>query len=130
MIVALFVLAYVFFGSHPLLPEVVRWKGASFSKAMTHQWLSTEGVFGIALGVSAGFVFLFVLFGSLLDRTGAGNFFIKLAFALLGHLRGGPATAAVLPSALTGVISGSSLPHVVPTGTFTLPFLNPLGFPP
>src|SRR3546814_18568774 len=69
MIVALFFLAYVFFGSHPLLPEVVRWKGASFSKAMTHQWLSTEGVFGIALGVSAGFVFLFVLFGSLLDRA-------------------------------------------------------------
>src|SRR3546814_12587557 len=88
---------------------------------MTHQWLSTEGVFGIALGVSAGFVFLFVLFGSLLDRAGAGNFFIKLAFALLGHLRGGPAKAAVLSSAMTGVISGSSIANVVTTGTFTIP---------
>src|SRR3546814_661201 len=130
MIVALFFLAYVFFGNHPLLPEVVRWKGASFSKAMTHQWLSTEGVFGIALGVSAGFVFLFVLFGSLLDRAGAGNFFIKLAFALLGHLRGGPAKAAVLSSAMTGVISGSSIANVVTTGTFTIPLMKRVGFSP
>ena len=128
MVVALVFLAYVFFGNHPILPEVVRWKGASFSKAMTHQWLSTEGVFGIALGVSTSFVFLFVLFGSLLDKAGAGNFFIKLAFALLGHLRGGPAKAAVLSSAMTGVISGSSIANVVTTGTFTIPLMKRVGF--
>src|SRR3546814_12584635 len=97
---------------------------------MTHQWLSTEGVFGIALGVSAGFVFLFVLFGSLLDRAGAGNFFIKLAFALLGHLRGGPAKAAVPSSAMTGVISGSSIANVVTTGTFPIPLMKRAGFSP
>src|SRR3546814_20605483 len=108
MIVSLFFLAYVFFGNHPLLPEVVRWKGASFSKAMTHQWLSTEGVFGIALGVSAGFVFLFVLFGSLLDRAGAGHFFIKLPFPLPVHPSARPAKEPVLSSARTAGNSGSS----------------------
>ncbi len=95
-VVALIFLVYVFFGSESFIPDVIRWKGASFSKAMSHMWLTTEGVFGIALGVSASFVFLFVLFGSLLDKAGAGNYFIQIAFSLLGHLRGGPAKAAVV----------------------------------
>ena len=90
--------------------------------------MSTEGVFGIALGVSASFVFLFVLFGSMLDKAGAGNYFIKYAFALLGHLKGGPAKAAVLSSAMTGVISGSSIANVVTTGTFTVPLMRKVGF--
>ena len=77
------------------MPDLIAHKGASLSRAMSHQWLTTEGVFGVALGVSSGFIFLFVLFGSLLDRAGAGNYFIKIAFALLGHMRGGPAKAAV-----------------------------------
>ena len=127
--VALFFLAYVFFGSWSGLPEVVQWKGASFEKAMSHMWLTTEGVFGVALGVSSGFVFLFVLFGALLNQAGAGNYFLQLAFAALGHLRGGPAKAAVIASAATGLISGSSIANVVTTGTFTIPLMKKVGFP-
>jgi TRAP transporter 4TM/12TM fusion protein len=128
MVVALVFLAYVFFGDSTWLPEVIRWKGASLGKAMTHMWLTTEGVFGIALGVSSGFVFLFVLFGALLNQAGAGNYFIQVAFALLGHMRGGPAKAAVLSSAMTGLISGSSIANVVTTGTFTIPLMKKVGF--
>ncbi|WP_120499716.1 TRAP transporter permease [Roseovarius sp. EL26] len=128
--VALFFLSYVFFGSSSFLPEVVQWKGASIEKAMSHMWLTTEGVFGVALGVSSGFVFLFVLFGALLNQAGAGNYFLKLAFAALGHLRGGPAKAAVIASAATGLISGSSIANVVTTGTFTIPLMKKVGFSP
>lgn len=127
-VVALVFLAYVFFGDQAVVPDVVRWKGASLERALSHQWLTTQGVFGIALGVSTSFVFLFVLFGALLEAAGAGNYFIKLAFALLGHLRGGPAKAAVLGSAMTGMISGSSIANVVTTGTFTIPLMRRVGF--
>lgn len=130
MLVALFFLGYVFFGSWEGLPDVVRWKGASFEKAMSHLWLTTEGVFGVALGVSSGFVFLFVLFGALLNQAGAGNYFVQIAFSLLGHLCGGPAKAAVVSSAMTGLISGSSIANVVTTGTFTIPLMKKVGFPP
>ncbi|MEK9776144.1 MAG: TRAP transporter large permease subunit, partial [Quisquiliibacterium sp.] len=88
VVVALVFLGYTFAG--PYMPDMIAHKGASLSRAMSHQWLTTEGVFGVALGVSSGFIFLFVLFGSLLDKAGAGNYFIKTAFALLGHMRGGP----------------------------------------
>jgi TRAP transporter 4TM/12TM fusion protein len=128
VIVASVFLVYVFFGDQPFIPEVIQWKGASYGKAMWHFWMQTEGVFGIALGVSASMVFLFVLFGSLLDKAGAGNYFIKVAFALLGHLRGGPAKAAVVSSAMTGLISGSSIANVVTTGTFTIPLMKRVGF--
>lgn len=128
MVVALVFLCYVFFGDSSFIPEVIQWKGASFSKAMSHQWLSTEGVFGIAVGVSTSMVFLFVLFGALLEKAGAGNYFIRVAFALLGHMRGGPAKAAVVSSAMTGLISGSSIANVVTTGTFTIPLMKKVGF--
>jgi TRAP-type uncharacterized transport system fused permease subunit len=82
VIVASVFLVYVFFGNQPFIPDVIQWRGASYGKAMWHFWMQTEGVFGVALGVSASMVFLFVLFGSLLDKAGAGNYFIKLAFAL------------------------------------------------
>lgn len=121
-------LAYVFFGSADWVPEVIQWKGASLKKAMSHMWITSEGVFGIALGVSTKFVFLFVLFGALLDKAGAGNYFIKMAFGALGHLRGGPAKAAVVGSAATGLISGSSIANVVTTGTFTIPLMKRVGF--
>jgi TRAP transporter 4TM/12TM fusion protein len=126
MIVALVFLAYVFLG--PYMPDILAYGGASLRKAMSHLWLTTEGVFGIALGVSTSFVFLFVLFGSLLEKAGAGNYFIKVAFSLLGHMRGGPAKAAVLSSGLTGLISGSSIANVVTTGTFTIPLMKRVGF--
>lgn len=127
-IIATIFLAYVFFGSSGWVPDVIRWKGASLKKAMSHMWITSEGVFGIALGVSTKFVFLFVLFGALLDKAGAGNYFIKMAFGALGHLRGGPAKAAVVGSAATGLISGSSIANVVTTGTFTIPLMKRVGF--
>ena len=130
MAAALFFLSYVFFGSWAGLPDVIQWKGASFQKAMSHMWLTSEGVFGVALGVSSGFVFLFVLFGALLNQAGAGNYFLQLAFAGLGHLRGGPAKAAVIASAATGLVSGSSIANVVTTGTFTIPLMKKVGFSP
>ncbi|MCV6601859.1 MAG: TRAP transporter large permease subunit, partial [Cohaesibacter sp.] len=127
-IIATIFLAYVFFGASEFVPEVIRWKGASLKKAMSHMWITSEGVFGIALGVSTKFVFLFVLFGALLDKAGAGNYFIKMAFGALGHLKGGPAKAAVVGSAATGLISGSSIANVVTTGTFTIPLMKRVGF--
>ncbi len=121
-------LAYGYFGTGWLIPELLEHQGLSFSSLVTAQWLDTQGVFGIPLGVSTAFVFLFVLFGSLLDKAGAGNYFIQLAFAGLGHLRGGPAKAAVVGSAMTGLISGSSIANVVTTGTFTIPLMKKVGF--
>ena len=126
VIVALVFLVYTFGGAY--MPSLIAHRGASLERAMSHQWLTTEGVFGVALGVSSGFIFLFVLFGSLLDKAGAGNYFIKSAFALLGHMRGGPAKAAVVASAATGIISGSSIANVVTTGTFTIPLMKRVGY--
>lgn len=127
MIVAAVFLTYTFAG--PYMPDVIAHKGASLNKAMSHLWLTTEGVFGVALGVSTSFVFLFVLFGAMLERAGAGAYFIKVAFSLLGHMRGGPAKAAVVASGLSGLVSGSSIANVVTTGTFTIPLMKRVGFP-
>ncbi|MDW2288573.1 TRAP transporter large permease subunit, partial [Vibrio sp. 1562] len=113
----------------PYMPDVIAHKGASLGKAMSHLWLTTEGVFGVALGVSTSFVFLFVLFGAMLERAGAGAYFIKVAFSLLGHMTGGPAKAAVVASGLSGLVSGSSIANVVTTGTFTIPLMKRVGFP-
>ena len=126
MVVATVFIIYTFAG--PYMPDVIAHKGASLSKGMSHYWLSTEGVFGVALGVSTGMVFMFVLFGALLESAGAGNYFIRTAFAGLGHLRGGPAKAAVVSSGLTGLVSGSSIANVVTTGTFTIPLMKKVGF--
>jgi len=126
MIVASLFLFYTVLG--PQMPSIIAHKGNSLSEIVNHQWIPTEGVFGIALGVSTSFVFLFVLFGSLLDRAGAGNYFIQVAFSLMGHMRGGPAKAAVVASAMTGLISGSSIANVVTTGTFTIPLMKKVGF--
>ncbi|GJA55695.1 TRAP transporter permease [Aeromonas caviae] len=125
-VIAIVFLAYSLAG--PWMPSLLVHRGVSLHALANHQWITTEGVFGIALGVSTSFVFLFVLFGALLERAGAGHYFIQLAFSLLGHLRGGPAKAAVVASALTGVISGSSIANVVTTGTFTIPMMKRVGF--
>ncbi|MFW2366823.1 MAG: TRAP transporter permease [Desulforhopalus sp.] len=126
MVVAAVFITYTFAGPH--MPEVIAHQGASLVKGMSHYWLSTEGVYGVALGVSTGMVFMFVLFGSLLEAAGAGNYFIRTAFAGLGHMRGGPAKAAVVSSAMTGLVSGSSIANVVTTGTFTIPLMKKVGF--
>ena len=130
LIIGLVFVSYVFFGNAAWLPDTIQWKGASFGKAMWHYWMQNEGVFGVALGVSASLIFLFVLFGSILEKAGAGNYFIKLAFALLGHFKGGPAKAAVVASAMSGLYSGSSIANTVTTGTFTIPLMKRTGFTP
>lgn len=126
-IIAIVLLCYTYFG--PYMPAVIAHKGASLHQLSDHMWLSTEGVYGVALGVSTDFVFLFVLFAAMLEQAGAGNYFIKVAFSLLGHLRGGPAKAAVVASGMTGLVSGSSIANVVTTGTFTIPLMKRVGFP-
>ncbi|WP_341232882.1 TRAP transporter permease [uncultured Sulfitobacter sp.] len=126
MIVASVFLIYNVLG--PVMPDIIAHKGNSLSEIVNHQWITTEGVFGIALGVSTSFVFLFVLFGALLDKAGAGNYFIQVAFSMMGHMKGGPAKAAVVSSAMTGLISGSSIANVVTTGTFTIPLMKKVGF--
>ncbi|MGM0700978.1 MAG: TRAP transporter permease [Pseudomonadota bacterium] len=126
MIVASVFLAYSLFGRW--MPGFLAHGGVSPYGLINHQWLTTQGVFGIALGVSTSFVFLFVLFGALLDKAGAGNYFIKVAFSLLGHYKGGPAKAAVVASGMTGLISGSSIANTVTTGTFTIPMMKRVGF--
>jgi TRAP transporter 4TM/12TM fusion protein len=127
-IIAIAALAYVFAG--PYLPGMMAHKGASVGRAASHFWLTSEGVFGVALGVSTNFIFLFVLFGALLEKAGAGNYFIQVAFSLLGQFRGGPAKAAVVSSGMTGMISGSSVANVVTTGTFTIPLMKRVGYSP
>lgn len=126
VIVASVFLAYSLLGPH--MPGILAHRGVSINGLVNHQWLTAQGVFGIALGVSTSFVFLFVLFGALLDKAGAGNYFIKVAFSMLGHLRGGPAKAAVVASGMTGLISGSSIANTVTTGTFTIPMMKRVGF--
>ncbi len=122
-------LALAFFGGYSeWIGSITNYGGASFSKAMGHYWMQTEGVFGVALGVSTTMIFLFVLFGALLEKAGGGNWFIRVAIALLGALRGGPAKAAVLSSMMTGMISGSSIANTVTTGTFTIPLMKKIGF--
>ncbi|MEL7255232.1 MAG: TRAP transporter permease [Pseudomonadota bacterium] len=122
--------AFAFFGGYSeWARNITNYGGASLSKALGHYWMQTEGVFGVALGVSTTMIFLFVLFGALLDRAGGGSWFIKVAVALLGALRGGPAKASVLSSMLTGMISGSSISNTVTTGTFTIPLMKRIGFP-
>ncbi len=121
-----FFLLYVFAG--PLMPEVLQHKGASVSRFVSHFWLTTEGVYGVALGVSVAFVFLFVMFGTMLDIAGAGNFMLQVSLALLGHLRGGPAKVAVVSSALNSFVSGSSVSNVVSGGIFTIPLMKRTGY--
>ncbi|HEU4647346.1 MAG TPA: TRAP transporter permease, partial [Burkholderiales bacterium] len=125
-VLAIAFLAYTILGQ--LLPEVIAHKGASWERLLVHQWLTTEGVFGVALGVSVGYIFIFVLFGSLLDKAGAGNYMMQVSFAALGHLRGGPAKVAVVSSGLNGLISGSSVSNVVSGGIFTIPLMTKAGY--
>ncbi len=126
-ILGMIFLAYSFLG--PYMPEFLRHRGIPLDYVIADQYLSTTGIFGVPLGVSTDFVFLFVLFGALLDRAGAGKYFIDVAFAGLGWMRGGPAKAAVVASGLTGMVSGSSIANTVTTGTFTIPLMKKVGLP-
>ncbi len=119
---------YAFFG--PYMPDIIAFKGVSVSRFMGQITMSTEGIYGIPLDVSATIVFLFVLFGSMLEKAGAGHYFIQLALSILGGFKGGPAKAAVMGSGLTGLVSGSSIANIVTTGTFTIPLMKKVGYPP
>lgn len=127
LIVAGVFLVFSIFGQS--MPDIVSHKGVSVSRLAGYQWLGGEAIFGIPLDVSTSFVFLFVLFGALLERAGAGKYFLNLSFAMVGRYRGGPAKAAILASGMTGMISGSSIANVVTTGTFTIPVMRRIGLP-
>jgi len=126
-IIAVLFTIYAFLG--PYMPSIFAFKGVSLTKYISQIGLSTEGIYGIPLDVSANTVFLFVLFGSILEKVGAGHFFNDLAISLLGKYKGGPAKAAVVSSGLTGLVSGSSIANVVTTGTFTIPLMKKVGYP-
>ena len=127
-IIAILFTLYAFMG--PYLPDLLAFKGVSLRKYINNIALSTEGIYGIPLGVSASIVYLFVLLGALLDRAGAGNFFTELALSILGKYKGGAAKAAVVSSGATGLISGSSIANIVTTGPFTIPLMKKIGYPP
>ncbi len=120
-------LLYAYFG--PYMPELIIHKGYSVERIASTLWLTTEGVFGIPVGVAATFVFIFVLFGAFLEVSGGGNFFIDLAYALTGRFSGGPAKTSVIASGFMGSISGSAVGNVVATGSFTIPMMKRVGYP-
>ena len=127
IIAALFIV-YAYAGPH--MPGVLAHKGYNTERLVSQLYLTTEGIFGVPIGVAATFVFIFILFGSLLEATGAGKFFIDLAYALAGKSRGGPAKASVVASAFMGSLSGSAIANVVTTGAFTIPLMKKLGYRP
>lgn len=126
-IIALLFTAYAFLG--PYMPSIFAFKGVDLTNYLNQISLSTEGIFGIPLGVSASTIFLYVLMGGMLEFAGGGKFFTRLALAALGKYRGGPAKAAVFSSGLTGMVSGSSVANIVTTGTFTIPMMQKVGYP-
>ena len=119
-------IVYAMFGTY--MPELIIHKGYSIERIATTLWLTTEGIFGLPIGVAATFVFVFVLFGAILETTGGGAFFIDLAYALTGRFSGGPAKAAVVASGFMGSISGSAIGNVVATGSFTIPMMKKVGY--
>ncbi len=127
VVVASLFLLYSIFGQS--MPDIISHKGVSMTRLTGYQWLGGEAIFGIPIGVSVNFVFLFVVFGAMLDKAGAGKYFLDLAFAMVGRFRGGPAKAAILASGMTGLISGSSIANTVTTGTFTIPVMKRIGIP-
>jgi TRAP transporter 4TM/12TM fusion protein len=126
-IISIVFILYALYGNH--MPDFLAFKGVSVRRLLGQLTMSTEGIYGIPLDVSANIVFLFVLFGAMLERAGAGTYFIRLALSVLGTFRGGPAKAAVLASGLTGMVSGSSIANIVTTGTFTIPLMKKVGYP-
>lgn len=136
-IIGAFFILYAFAGSRGELPFLADWmpgimnhRGYSLDRVASQMTLGAEGIFGLPLGVAATFIFVFVLFGAFLEVTGAGKFFIDLAYAATGRQRGGPAKAAVIASAGMGSISGSAIANVVTTGAFTIPLMKKLGYRP
>ncbi|OSQ28186.1 TRAP transporter permease [Thalassospira sp. MCCC 1A03138] len=112
------------------LPGILSHRGADVDRLVGQLYLGQEGIYGLPMGVAATYIFMFVLFGAFLEVTGAGKFFIDMAYAATGRKAGGPAKAAVLASAGMGSISGSAIANVVTTGAFTIPLMKKLGYRP
>lgn len=127
-IVTIVFLLFAYFGRS--LPGVFAHRGFNVTRIVSHMYMTTEGIMGTPLGVSSTFVFMFILFGSFLDKTGVGEFFIDFAYALTGSTRSGPAMTSVLSSGLMGSISGSSVANTVTTGAFTIPLMKSVGYKP
>jgi len=126
VVIAICFLLFSYFGKYA--PDIISHGGLSLKRLVGFQWFDQEAIFGIPIGVSVDFIFLFVLFGALLETAGGGKYFLDLAFAMVGKMRGGPAKAAILGSGMTGLISGSSIANTVTTGTFTIPIMKKTGF--
>ena len=126
--IAIIFLLFTYFG--PWMPDLLAHKGYSIERIVTTLYLTTEGIWGLPTGVAATFVFVFILFGSFLERTGGGDFFINLAYALTGRMTGGPAKTAILASGFMGSVSGSAVANVVTTGSFTIPMMKKVGYKP
>ena len=125
--VASLFIVYSIFGQS--MPDIISHRGVSLARLAGYHWLTGEAIFGIPIDVTTSFVFLFVLFGAILDKAGAGKYFLDLAFSMVGKYRGGPAKASILASGMTGLISGSSIANTVTTGTFTIPVMIRIGIP-
>ena len=125
---AVFALLYCYFGRY--MPEMFSHRGFTVERIINHMYLGTEGIFGTPLEVSSTFVFMFILFGSVLEKTGMGKFIIDLSLAMAGGTTGGPAKVAVVASGLMGTISGSSVANVCTTGMFTIPLMKSVGYKP
>lgn len=126
VILALASLSYAFFGH--FLPGAIAHRGQSFERVISQMYLTTEGIFGVPLGVTATYLFLFLLFGSVLEKSGVGELFINLAQALAGKYKGGPARVAIIATASIGSISGSPVSDAATTGAFTIPLMKKIGY--
>lgn len=126
VVIAVVFMLYALYGNH--LPGFFTHRGVSLERLISHMFFTLEGIFGTPLSVSATFIFLFLLFGAFLQRTGVGAYFNDLAMAISGRRIGGPAKVAVFSSALQGTISGSSVANVVTSGSFTIPMMKRLGY--
>ena len=125
---AIAALLYCYFGRY--MPQMLAHRGFSVARIVNHMYLGTEGIFGTPLEVSSTFVFMFILFGAVLEKTGLGRFIIDLSMAIAGWSTGGPAKVAVVSSGLMGTVSGSSVANVCTTGMFTIPLMKSVGYQP
>ncbi|MBN2897381.1 MAG: TRAP transporter permease [Clostridia bacterium] len=126
VIIAGMFIVYALIG--PKIPGALAHRGVGFEDLVQHLFYTTEGIFGIPIGVSSTFIFMFLLFGAYLEKTGMGEFFIDMANSVAGGAAGGPAKVAVISSGCMGTLTGSSVANVVGTGSFTIPMMKKLGY--
>ncbi|NCC76854.1 MAG: TRAP transporter fused permease subunit, partial [Clostridia bacterium] len=125
-ITAIVFILYTLLG--PNMPGFLAHKGETWARIVTFMYVSTEGIFGVPMGIASSYIILFVIFGSFLEAFGTGQWFVDFSYAITGRYRGGPAKTAILASGLMGMISGSSAANVVTTGSFTIPLMKRTGY--